>query len=141
MKRQVEGAWLLEVRAAGEATVAAQEGAALVIASSNRARIDAALKTLPANAEGHAVDLGSENAIAALFAGLGGFDHLVYTAGENLQLASLEFIDVAATRELVGLTSRPPWPRLVLHHPPAVLLEVLRLCWPEARARLTISAD
>jgi NAD(P)-dependent dehydrogenase (short-subunit alcohol dehydrogenase family) len=76
------------------AQAAAQEGASLVIASSNRARIDAALKTLPANAEGHAVDLGSEAAIAALFAGLGGFDHLVYTAGENLQLANLDKLDM-----------------------------------------------
>src|SRR5580658_748816 len=76
------------------AQAAAREGATLVIASSNRARVDAALKTLPANAEGHAVDLGSEAAIAALFAKLGDFDHLAYTAGENLRLANLDKLDM-----------------------------------------------
>ena len=85
------------------AEAAAREGAALVVASSNRARIDAALKTLPANAEGHAVDLGSEAAIAALFAQLGGFDHLVYTAGENLQLANLDKLDMGWARNFFGV--------------------------------------
>ena len=62
-------------------------------------------------------------------------------AGEiHLQLASLEFIDVAAARELVVLTSRPARPRLVLHYPPPVMLRLLRLCWPEARARIAIGA-
>jgi hypothetical protein len=55
----------------------------------------------------------------------------------HLQLASLEFIDVAAARELVMLTTRPSRPRLVLHYPPPVLL---RLCWPEVRARISIGA-
>jgi NAD(P)-dependent dehydrogenase (short-subunit alcohol dehydrogenase family) len=85
------------------AQAAAQEGAALVIASSNRVRVDAALKTLPANAEGQAVDLGSEAAIAALFARLGGFDHLVYTAGENLQLANLDKLDMDWARGFFGI--------------------------------------
>src|ERR1700741_977553 len=76
------------------AQAAAHEGAALVIASSNRTRVDAAMKAPPAGTEGHPVDLGSEAAIAALFAALGGFDHLVYTAGENLQLANLDKLDM-----------------------------------------------
>jgi STAS domain len=58
----------------------------------------------------------------------------------HLQLASLEFIDVAAARELVMLTARPARPRLVLHYPPPALLTILRLCWPETRARLSIGA-
>jgi hypothetical protein len=57
----------------------------------------------------------------------------------HLLLASLEFIDVAAARELVMLTVRPPRPRLVLHCPPPGLLKLLELCWPEARSRFTIS--
>jgi hypothetical protein len=61
-------------------------------------------------------------------------------AGEiHLQLASLEFIDEAAARELVVLTARPTRPRLVLHYPPPVMLSLLRLRWPEARAQFTIS--
>ncbi|HEX3957444.1 MAG TPA: STAS domain-containing protein [Trebonia sp.] len=55
----------------------------------------------------------------------------------HLQLASLEFIDEATARELVMLTDRPTRPRLVLHYPPDVML---RLHWPEARERFTISA-
>jgi hypothetical protein len=58
----------------------------------------------------------------------------------HLQLASLEFIDEAAARELVMLTDRPTRPRLVLHYPPDVMLRLLRLHWPEARERFTISA-
>jgi hypothetical protein len=58
----------------------------------------------------------------------------------HLQLASLEFIDVAATRELVLLASRPARPRLVLYYPLPDLLRLLRLCWPEARARFRIGA-
>ena len=58
----------------------------------------------------------------------------------HLQLASLEFVDEAAARELVLLTARPSRPRLVLHYPPPVLLRLLRLFWPEARPRFTISA-
>jgi hypothetical protein len=62
-------------------------------------------------------------------------------AGEiHLQLASLEFIDEAAARELVMLTGRPNQPRMVLHYPPPVMLSLLRLHWPEARPRFTISA-
>ncbi len=62
-------------------------------------------------------------------------------AGEiHLQLASLEFVDEAAARELVMLTARPSRPRLVLHYPPPVLLRLLRLFWPEARARIDIGA-
>jgi hypothetical protein len=62
-------------------------------------------------------------------------------AGEiHLQLASLEFIDEAPVRELVMLAARPTRPRLVLHYPPPVMLRLLRLRWPEARARFTISA-
>jgi NAD(P)-dependent dehydrogenase (short-subunit alcohol dehydrogenase family) len=51
------------------ARAAAREGAALVIASGNRACVDAALKALPAGAQGHAVDLGSEAESRASFRG------------------------------------------------------------------------
>ena len=58
----------------------------------------------------------------------------------HLQLASLEYIDVAAARELVMLTARPPRPRLVLDYPPPLMLRLLQLCWPEARAQFAIGA-
>ena len=80
------------------AQAAAREGAAVVIGSSRQGRIDAALATLPADASGHAVDLADEAAVRRLFEQVGEFDHLVFTAGEALQLARLADGDVAAAR-------------------------------------------
>src|SRR3984893_17102985 len=68
------------------AQAAAEEGASVVIVSSRKARVDEALRTLPDTAEGHAVDLTDEAAVRGLFATLGAFDHLVFTAGESLIL-------------------------------------------------------
>jgi NAD(P)-dependent dehydrogenase (short-subunit alcohol dehydrogenase family) len=85
------------------AQAAAREGAAVVIVSSRQARIDEALAALPKNAEGHAVDLTDEAAIKALFASLGTFDHLVFTAGETLQLGPLAETDIATAREFFDL--------------------------------------
>jgi len=85
------------------AQAASREGAAVVIASSNRARLDKALATLPTNAEGLVADLGDEAAVRALFGKLGAFDHLAFTAGEALQLAPLADIDMAAARQFFGL--------------------------------------
>jgi NAD(P)-dependent dehydrogenase (short-subunit alcohol dehydrogenase family) len=80
------------------AQAAAAEGADLVIASSRKVRVDEALKTLPKGAQGHALDLTNEEAVKALFAGLGPFDHLVFTAGETLQLGTLADTDIATAR-------------------------------------------
>jgi NAD(P)-dependent dehydrogenase (short-subunit alcohol dehydrogenase family) len=90
------------------AQAAAREGAAVVIVSSRKARVDQALATLPAGTEGQvhegaAVDLTDEKAVRALFAKLGSFDHLVFTAGETLQLGSLAHTDVEAARRFFGL--------------------------------------
>ena len=85
------------------AQAASREGAAVVIASSNRARLDKALATLPTNAEGVVADLGDEATMRALFGKLGAFDHLAFTAGEALQLAPLADIDMAAARQFFGL--------------------------------------
>jgi NAD(P)-dependent dehydrogenase (short-subunit alcohol dehydrogenase family) len=82
---------------------AAREGAHLVIASRQRERIDAALTTLPAGTEGHALDFVDDHATQALFARVGAFDHLVFTAGETLQLGKLESTDVEAARRLFRL--------------------------------------
>ena len=76
------------------AQAAAGEEATVVIASSRKARVDEALATLPADTEGHVLDLADWDATQALFARLGSFDHLVFTAGETLQLGSLATTDV-----------------------------------------------
>jgi NAD(P)-dependent dehydrogenase (short-subunit alcohol dehydrogenase family) len=85
------------------AQAAAQAGATIVIASSNRARLDAALATLPKSAAGHALDLRDEAAMQALFGEIGPFDHLVYTAGEALQLGALAETDLAQARGFFDL--------------------------------------
>jgi NAD(P)-dependent dehydrogenase (short-subunit alcohol dehydrogenase family) len=85
------------------AQAAAKQGAAVVIASSRQARIDKALATLPSGSEGRVVDLANEAAVRRLFADLGLFDHLVFTAGETLQLGLLADIDIAAARGFFDL--------------------------------------
>jgi len=85
------------------AQAAARRGAAVVIASSRQARVDEALATLPAGAEGRALNLADEAAVRALFADLGGYDHLAFTAGEALQLGSLATTDVTAARGFFDL--------------------------------------
>jgi len=84
------------------AELAVREGAHVVIASSNRARIDSALARLT-GAEGHVVDLRDESAVGQLFERLGRLDHLVYTAGEELLLAPLAELDLARARQFFEL--------------------------------------
>jgi NAD(P)-dependent dehydrogenase (short-subunit alcohol dehydrogenase family) len=71
------------------AQAAAQDGAALVVVSSRQESVDRAKNALPAGTEGFVCDLSDENKIKALFERIGSFDHLVYTAGENLRLNML----------------------------------------------------
>ena len=85
------------------AQAAAREGALVVIASSRKARIDEALATLPSGAEGHVLDLANADTMQALFARLGAIDHLVFTAGDTLQLGSLASTDVEAAHRFFGL--------------------------------------
>ncbi|KAA2240301.1 SDR family oxidoreductase [Chitinophaga agrisoli] len=85
------------------AKAAAAAGAQVVIASSNQQRIQDALKTLPANAEGHVADLNQESNIQQLFTTIGAFDHLVYTAGENMSLLFIEDMDMEKARNFFNL--------------------------------------
>jgi NAD(P)-dependent dehydrogenase (short-subunit alcohol dehydrogenase family) len=85
------------------AQAAGAEGAKVIIASSNQGRVNSALKNLPADAEGHAADLGSEAAIKALFDRIGDFDHLVYTAADKLQLNRVAETDLTKARKFFEL--------------------------------------
>jgi NAD(P)-dependent dehydrogenase (short-subunit alcohol dehydrogenase family) len=58
------------------------EGAEVVIGSSGAARVEDAVKRLGAAATGGTVDVKDEASVAAFFAGIGAFDHLVFTAGD-----------------------------------------------------------
>jgi NAD(P)-dependent dehydrogenase (short-subunit alcohol dehydrogenase family) len=82
---------------------AASRGAKLVIASSNMERIQKAVEPFGANAEGHALDLSDEQAVESLFAKLGAFDHLVFTAGDTLHLHDLADTDLKQARRAFEL--------------------------------------
>ena len=64
---------------------------------------------------------------------------LLPTAKIHLDLTGLDFIDIAAARELIALTQQPPCPRLILHDPPPALLSLIRLLWPEANVEFDLS--
>ena len=64
------------------AKAALGEGAEVVVASSAQARVDAAVGRLGDGARGAAVDVTDEASVAGFFEALGGFDHLVYSAGD-----------------------------------------------------------
>ena len=81
------------------ARMAAAEGAGIVIVSGNQQRVDQALKELPVGSEGYAVDLGKEENIRDFFASAGRFDHLVYSAGENLTLSPIAQTDIRQAKE------------------------------------------
>jgi NAD(P)-dependent dehydrogenase (short-subunit alcohol dehydrogenase family) len=66
------------------AKAAAYDGANVIIVSSNQKRIDDALTQLPDYCTGYAVNLNQEEQIKSFFERVGSFDHLVYTAGENI---------------------------------------------------------
>lgn len=85
------------------AKAAAAEGAKVVIASSSLSRIDQALKALPESSSGYAVDLSKEANIRDFFSGIGAFDHLVYTAGENLNLQNIADTDLEKARDFFTL--------------------------------------
>jgi NAD(P)-dependent dehydrogenase (short-subunit alcohol dehydrogenase family) len=82
---------------------AAAEGATVVIVSGNRHRVDQALKELPAGSEGYAVDLGKEENIRDFFSSTGRFDHLVYSAGENLVLSPIAQTDIRQAQEFLTI--------------------------------------
>jgi NAD(P)-dependent dehydrogenase (short-subunit alcohol dehydrogenase family) len=80
---------------------AAREGAEVVVASRRRESVDAALKRLPEGAAGHVLDATDEEAVRGFFARVGGFDHLVYTAGESLLMGSLAETDLGRARRFL----------------------------------------
>ena len=82
---------------------AASQGAKLVIASSNAERVQKAIESLGGNAQGHTLDLSDEQAVETLFAKVGAFDHLVFTAGDSLHLHNLATTDLKQARRAFEL--------------------------------------
>ena len=85
------------------AKAAANAGAEIIIVSGNQQRINKALAELPAGSTGVAVDLTIEEKISELFATLGQFDHLVFTAGEALQINAIADLDIADAKQFFNL--------------------------------------
>jgi NAD(P)-dependent dehydrogenase (short-subunit alcohol dehydrogenase family) len=82
---------------------AVELSAEVVIVSSDAQKIQRAVTTLGGNAEGRTLDLTDELAIEAFFRKLGGLDHLVYTAGDSLQLGELATTDLKKARHAFEL--------------------------------------
>jgi NAD(P)-dependent dehydrogenase (short-subunit alcohol dehydrogenase family) len=81
------------------ARAAQAAGSSVVVVSSRAQSVANALATLGERAEGHAVDLTDEAAVQGLFERLGAFDHLVYTAGDSLQMGMLAETGIDAVRK------------------------------------------
>jgi len=77
----------------------AEEGGNVIIVSGNKERINQALTQLPSGNEGHAIDVSVEENIKTFFNNLGAFDHLVYTAGENISLGELATTQLEQARD------------------------------------------
>src|ERR1700746_1594410 len=86
-----------------EAQQAVAQGATAIIASSNVDRVKQAVATLDGKAEGHALDLSNEGDIQNFFQKIGDFDHLVFTAGDTLQLNELAATDLTKARHAFEL--------------------------------------
>lgn len=100
---------------------AAATGATVFVASRNRTSVDRALAGLPDGSTGRAVDVSSAGQVAEFFDEVGEFDHLVYTAAENLVGLPLSDITAERAREFFGLR---------LFH----ALDAVRLAVPHLRA-------
>src|SRR6201988_5423086 len=79
------------------------QGARAIIASSNAERVKQAVATLDGKAEGHTLDLSNERDIQNFFQKIGDFDHLVFTAGDTLQLNELAATDLTKARHAFEL--------------------------------------
>ena len=82
---------------------AASQGADVVIVSSKEDRVQEAIRSIGGKARGQAVDVSDEKALESFFKNLGAFDHLVFTAGDSLQLHELAHMDLKQARRAFEL--------------------------------------
>ena len=88
------------------AEAALDRGARIVVASSQQAGVEAALDRLGKGAEGSTVNVNDEGDVAGFFERLGGFDHLVFTAGDWGAMrggSSLAELDLSAAKAAFGV--------------------------------------
>jgi NAD(P)-dependent dehydrogenase (short-subunit alcohol dehydrogenase family) len=82
------------------------EGAHVVIGSTSKAKVDAAVERLGSAASGIVVDAQDESSVAEFFSAVGAFDHLVFTAAEqgtNLSVGPIGQMDIAAAAQALGV--------------------------------------
>jgi len=85
------------------AKAAAAEGADLVVVSSRQSSVDKALSILPDNTQGYAVDVSDEQQVEELFKKIGEFDHLVFSAGETLQIGNPTDVNIEDSRQFFNV--------------------------------------
>jgi NAD(P)-dependent dehydrogenase (short-subunit alcohol dehydrogenase family) len=85
------------------ARAALAQGATVVVSSSRQDKVSAAVAALGSRAEGQVANLNDAGSASKLFAEIGNFDHLVYTAGESLQLGELASTDISQVRKAFDL--------------------------------------
>ncbi len=87
------------------ASGAVAEGARVTIASSQAAKVAAAVERLGGGASGLAVDVTDAADVERAFAAIGGFDHLVFNAGDwgGARRGAIGTIDLDAARGLFGV--------------------------------------
>lgn len=80
------------------AKLAVSKGSKVIIVSSNQSRIDKALQEIGNESVGYATDVTNEEQMKNLFEKIGSFDHLIFTAGENLILSNVEDTSLETAR-------------------------------------------
>jgi NAD(P)-dependent dehydrogenase (short-subunit alcohol dehydrogenase family) len=87
------------------AAAALGDGARVVVGSSQAANVEAAVARLGDGATGYTVDVNDEASVAGFFEQVGGFDHLVFTAGDwaGNMFAPARDIDLEAAKANLGV--------------------------------------
>ncbi|MDO3626489.1 SDR family oxidoreductase [Mucilaginibacter sp. BT774] len=85
------------------AKAAAADNAGLVVVSSRQSSVDKALRALPDGTEGYVVDITDEQGVDELFKKIGEFDHLIFSAGETLQIGNLADANIADSRKFFNV--------------------------------------
>ena len=80
------------------AVAAAARGAVVTVTSRSAERVAHAVRRIGGSARGEVVNLENEEETRALCERIGGFDHLVYTAGDELLVSPVAQLDLAAAR-------------------------------------------
>ena len=86
----------------GVASAAAERGATPIVVSRQQSSVDRALAQLPEHARGATVDLTDVSALERLATDIGDIEHLVFTAGESLELAPVSDLTPEVITRFVG---------------------------------------